>query len=84
MTDGNSPSTRTMAIIAIIITIACLVGLWMMGPEPATDDLHGLPSCEEDEYLYPTDGSGHVAYEGPGEADPADYSCFNFDNLPGK
>lgn len=39
---NDGPSTRTMVIIAIIITIACLVGLWMMGPEPATDDLHAM------------------------------------------
>jgi hypothetical protein len=46
--QDSAPTTRTMTVILVLVVLACLAGLWAMGPEPATDDLHVYTTCEED------------------------------------
>jgi hypothetical protein len=66
----------TLAFLALTAAAAAF------GYSLGTNNVPGLPECQEDEYLYPVDEAGRAAYEGPGEASPGDLGCFPFDGKP--
>lgn len=60
----------SLAVVAWVITSLLIgfIGGWSFAKAQ-------LPSCEEDEYLYPVDD-----YKGPGKAMPHEYGCRLFDD----
>jgi hypothetical protein len=63
---------RLVVSMMVLFVVGMMIGVTIT--IATYDPLSSMPNCEEDEYLYPLD------YEGPGDNEPSEYSCWHFDD----
>lgn len=85
MTDDQFV-TRMIVVCGIVIMLIMSLGMYLLEYRAGQSDGYDkawrdLPTCQEDEYLYPVDNAGHAHFEGPGEAKPNEYGCIHIDRI---